>query len=129
MAIHQSLQDEDIEWRAPWMILDEILYKCGDFDWVPLLGIWRAVGYAPKSSKLRKRIEKLEEEKVQLGLDIDVQKLEVEEMKKGKNKVKEELDSLKTNYKKLHLSMRTARLGKASEQWRQEIQEEKIRAN
>ncbi|KAA3483324.1 golgin subfamily A member 5-like [Gossypium australe] len=29
------------------MIPDEILYRCGDFDWVPLLGIWGAVGYAP----------------------------------------------------------------------------------
>ncbi|KAG8498091.1 hypothetical protein CXB51_007046 [Gossypium anomalum] len=26
MVILQSLQDEDIEWRAPWMIPDEILY-------------------------------------------------------------------------------------------------------
>ncbi|MBA0776592.1 hypothetical protein Gotri_011569 [Gossypium trilobum] len=25
------------------MILDEILYQCGDFDWVPLLGILEAV--------------------------------------------------------------------------------------
>ncbi|MBA0874693.1 hypothetical protein Goshw_020843 [Gossypium schwendimanii] len=24
------------------MIPDEILYRCGDFDWVPLLGIWGA---------------------------------------------------------------------------------------
>ncbi|MBA0786800.1 hypothetical protein Gotri_028164 [Gossypium trilobum] len=24
-----------------------ILYRCGNFDWVPLLGIWGAVGYAP----------------------------------------------------------------------------------
>ncbi|MBA0880490.1 hypothetical protein Goshw_002662 [Gossypium schwendimanii] len=38
---------DDIEWRALWLILDEVLYRCGDFDWVPLLGIWRAVGYAP----------------------------------------------------------------------------------
>ncbi|MFQ6657360.1 hypothetical protein Gotur_027078, partial [Gossypium turneri] len=27
--------------------MDEILYRCGNFDWVPLLGIWGAVGYAP----------------------------------------------------------------------------------
>ncbi|MBA0869842.1 hypothetical protein Goshw_004054, partial [Gossypium schwendimanii] len=33
MAILQSFQDEDIEWRASWMIPDEILYRCGDFDW------------------------------------------------------------------------------------------------
>ncbi|MBA0729293.1 hypothetical protein Golax_022630 [Gossypium laxum] len=47
MAILQNLQEEKIEWRAPWLLLDEILYRCGDFDWVPLLGIWGAVGYAP----------------------------------------------------------------------------------
>ncbi|MBA0788707.1 hypothetical protein Gotri_025577 [Gossypium trilobum] len=47
MAILQNLQQEDIEWRAPWLLPDEILYRCGDFDWVPLLGIWGAVGYAP----------------------------------------------------------------------------------
>ncbi|MFQ6668128.1 hypothetical protein Gotur_033894, partial [Gossypium turneri] len=42
-----KLQEEDIEWRAPWLLPDEILYRCGDFNWVPLLGIWGAVGYAP----------------------------------------------------------------------------------
>ncbi|MFQ6665831.1 hypothetical protein Gotur_032420 [Gossypium turneri] len=42
-----NLQEKDIEWRAPWLLLDEILYQCGDFDWVPLLGIWGAIGYAP----------------------------------------------------------------------------------
>ncbi|MBA0869191.1 hypothetical protein Goshw_024418 [Gossypium schwendimanii] len=31
-------------------------------------------------------IEKLEEEKIQLGLDVDVQKLEAEKMRKGKKK-------------------------------------------
>ncbi|MBA0577452.1 hypothetical protein Golob_024522, partial [Gossypium lobatum] len=47
MAILQNLQEEEIEWRAPWLLPDEILYRCIDFDWVPLLGIWRVVGYAP----------------------------------------------------------------------------------
>ncbi|MFQ6634865.1 hypothetical protein Gotur_010511 [Gossypium turneri] len=47
MAILQNLREEDVEWRAPWLLSDEILYRCGDFDWVPLLGIWEAVGYAP----------------------------------------------------------------------------------
>ncbi|MFQ6661441.1 hypothetical protein Gotur_029607 [Gossypium turneri] len=27
MAIPQNLQEEDIEWRAPWLLLDEILYR------------------------------------------------------------------------------------------------------
>ncbi|MBA0688928.1 hypothetical protein Goari_006686 [Gossypium aridum] len=35
MVILQSLQEEDV------------LYRCGDFDWVSLLGIWKAIGYAP----------------------------------------------------------------------------------
>ncbi|MBA0637431.1 hypothetical protein Godav_028888 [Gossypium davidsonii] len=39
MAIFQNLQEEDIEWRALWLLPDEILYRCRDFDWVPLLGI------------------------------------------------------------------------------------------
>ncbi|MBA0878158.1 hypothetical protein Goshw_004902, partial [Gossypium schwendimanii] len=47
IAILQNLQEEDIEWRAPWLLPDEVLYRCGNFDWVPLLGIWGAVGYAP----------------------------------------------------------------------------------
>ncbi|MBA0868336.1 hypothetical protein Goshw_011975, partial [Gossypium schwendimanii] len=39
-------------------------------------------------------IEKLEEEKIQLGLDVDVQNLEAKKIRKGKNKVEEDLDSL-----------------------------------
>ncbi|KAL1075602.1 hypothetical protein V6Z11_D11G375100 [Gossypium hirsutum] len=47
MAIFQNLQEGDIEWRAPWLLPGEILYRCGDFDWVSLIGIWGAVSYAP----------------------------------------------------------------------------------
>ncbi|XP_012461492.1 uncharacterized protein LOC105781502 [Gossypium raimondii] len=71
----------------------------------------------------------MEEEKVNLRLDINVQKLEAEKLKKGKNKAEEDLDSLKTDYKKLHLSMRTAGLRKTSEHWREEIREEKNMAD
>ncbi|MFQ6653628.1 hypothetical protein Gotur_024931 [Gossypium turneri] len=73
----------------------------------------------------RKKIEQMEAKKTSLRLDIDVQKLENEKLKKEKNKADEELGSLKKDYKKLHLSIRTAGLGKTSEQWRAEIQEEK----
>ncbi|MBA0635595.1 hypothetical protein Godav_026024 [Gossypium davidsonii] len=59
------------------------------------------------SSELGKKIEQLEEEKMRLGLDVDIHKLETEKLKKGKNKAEEDLDSLKMDYKKLHLSMRT----------------------
>ncbi|KAL1179795.1 hypothetical protein V6Z11_A03G184200 [Gossypium hirsutum] len=46
IALLQSLQSKDVEWRAPWMMHGEVLYRCGSFDWVPLLGIWGAIGYA-----------------------------------------------------------------------------------
>ncbi|KAG8477142.1 hypothetical protein CXB51_030917 [Gossypium anomalum] len=233
IALLRNLQEEDVEWRAPWFVPDEILYRCGSFDWVPLLGIWGATGYAPllvlrqyrsrqfipmthglaqsefaykeknyrkrvqeisdawkrthrmkrlavgsmttpeykgwlsnrvndsvpepsledvrtmeeylqvipseleivkrdfeeRNAELGKKIEQLEEEKMHLRLDVDVQKLEAEKLRKGKRKVEEDLDSLKTDYKKLRMSIRTAELGKTSEQWRQEIQEEKARAD
>ncbi|MBA0754270.1 hypothetical protein Gogos_022268, partial [Gossypium gossypioides] len=31
MAMLQNLQEEDIEWRAPWMLPDEILYRSKQF--------------------------------------------------------------------------------------------------
>ncbi|MBA0784863.1 hypothetical protein Gotri_026267 [Gossypium trilobum] len=153
MAIFQNLQEEDIEWRASWLLPDEVLYRCGDFDWVPLLGIWGAVGYAPllsieehlqvvpseleiirqdferRNLELEKKIEQMEEEKMNLRLDVNVQKLEADKLIKGKHKAEEELDSLKTDYKKLRLSMRTAGLGKTSEQWREEIREERNKSD
>ncbi|MFQ6654396.1 hypothetical protein Gotur_025404 [Gossypium turneri] len=70
----------------------------------------------------------MEEEKASLRLDVDIQKLEANRLKKEKRKAEEDLDSLKTDYKKLRLSTRATGLGKTSEQWRQEIQEEKIKA-
>ncbi|KAL1173577.1 hypothetical protein V6Z11_A05G421700 [Gossypium hirsutum] len=36
IALLQNLQSKDVEWRAPWMIPGEILYRCGS-----------AIGYAP----------------------------------------------------------------------------------
>ncbi|MFQ6649650.1 hypothetical protein Gotur_022248 [Gossypium turneri] len=54
---------------------------------------------------------------MRLGLDVDIHKLEVEKLKKGKKKAEEDLDGLKTDYKKLRMSVRTAGLGKTSEQW------------
>ncbi|MBA0671377.1 hypothetical protein Goklo_025493 [Gossypium klotzschianum] len=56
-------------------------------------------------------------------------RLEADKLRKGKNKAEEELDSLKTNYKKLRLSMRTVKLRKNSEQWLEEIREERNRSN
>ncbi|MBA0855086.1 hypothetical protein Goshw_009021 [Gossypium schwendimanii] len=85
--------------------------------------------FEKRSSELEKKIEQLEEEKIQLGSDVDVQKLEAEKMRKGKSKAEEDLGSLKIYYKKLRLSIRTIGLGKISEQWRQEIKEENIRAD
>ncbi|MBA0785399.1 hypothetical protein Gotri_000100 [Gossypium trilobum] len=42
--------------------------------------------FEKRSLELGKKIEQLEEEKMQLGLDVDVQKLEADKLRKGKNK-------------------------------------------
>ncbi|MFQ6658218.1 hypothetical protein Gotur_027578 [Gossypium turneri] len=63
----------------------------------------------------------MEEEKMNLRLDMDVQKLETEKLRKGKNKAEGDLDSLKTDYKRLGCSMKATGLGKTPEQWNQEI--------
>ncbi|KAG8476886.1 hypothetical protein CXB51_029951 [Gossypium anomalum] len=219
--------------ESPLMVPGKILFRCGDYDWVPLLGIWGGIGYAPflvsrqyrsrqfipatqglaqsefcykgdnykkkvreicnawdrtyrmegvavnpmvtpgynewqkrrvndnilrpnledarpieeylrvvpseleiirqdfekKSSELEKKIEQLEEEKVYLKLDVDVQKSEAENLRKGKRKVEEDLASLKEYYKRYRASVKNAGLGKTSEQWRQEIQEEKAKTD
>ncbi|MBA0850524.1 hypothetical protein Goshw_000700 [Gossypium schwendimanii] len=191
-----KVEKEDVEWKAPWKVPDEILYRCGDFDWFILAtqglaqcefsykgdnykkkiremsnawnqthqikrfvvgpiatleyyGWWNKrindnifrpsqEGVRPieeylqvvpseieiikqdfekRNSELVKKIKQLEEEKMHLRLDVDVQKLETEKLRKGKNKAKKDLDSLKTNYKKLRLLMRTTGLGKTLEQW------------
>ncbi|MBA0761340.1 hypothetical protein Gotri_024005 [Gossypium trilobum] len=51
-----NFQGEDIKWRVHWMLPDEILYRCGDFDSVPLLGIWGAIGYASLLTRWMKRL-------------------------------------------------------------------------
>lgn len=61
-----------------------------------------------------------------LRLNVNVQKLETEKSRKGKSKAKKDFNSLKIDYKKLRLSIRTVGLGKMSKQWRQKIQEKKI---
>ncbi|MBA0676109.1 hypothetical protein Goari_017617, partial [Gossypium aridum] len=72
ITIFQNLQDEDIKWRAPWLVPNKILYQCRKFDWVPLLGIWGA-DFEKKNLELGKRIEQLKEEKMHWKLDVDVQ--------------------------------------------------------
>ncbi|MFQ6661322.1 hypothetical protein Gotur_029523, partial [Gossypium turneri] len=76
----------------------------------------KRLGFERRNSELEKKIEQMEEEKMNIKLDIDVQKLETENLRKGKRKAEEDLISLKTDYKKLRLSVRTIGLGKTSEQ-------------
>ncbi|KAE8691531.1 hypothetical protein F3Y22_tig00110890pilonHSYRG01710 [Hibiscus syriacus] len=33
--------------EAPWLFLDDVLFRCEDSDTITLLGLWGAIGYAP----------------------------------------------------------------------------------
>ncbi|KAA3481734.1 hypothetical protein EPI10_022075 [Gossypium australe] len=70
--------------------------------------------FTKQSLELGKKIEQLEEEKMHLKWDVEAQKAEAEELKKRKCKTEEDLNSLKNDYKKMRLSMKTAGLGKTS---------------
>ncbi|KAG8492544.1 hypothetical protein CXB51_009743 [Gossypium anomalum] len=80
-----------------------------------------------KELELEKWIEKLEEEKMYLSLHVDVQKREVEKVKKEKRKIEEDRDDLKTHYKKAQITLKRVGLGRSLEQWQQEIQEEMVK--
>ncbi|MBA0575793.1 hypothetical protein Golob_024444, partial [Gossypium lobatum] len=109
---------DDVEWRAPWLIPDEIFYHCGSFDWIhrikrlavgsmttPKYEEWRSkrindnipesnmegvrpmekylqvvpseleiikLDFERRNLELEKKIERLEEKKMHLRLDVDV---------------------------------------------------------
>ncbi|EOY24501.1 Uncharacterized protein TCM_016087 [Theobroma cacao] len=43
----RRLMSIEVTWRAPWMPRMQVMYKCGDKSWVPLMGPWGAISYAP----------------------------------------------------------------------------------
>ncbi|KAG8481972.1 hypothetical protein CXB51_026876 [Gossypium anomalum] len=45
--LDKNLREEDVMWKAPWLVPSEILCRYSSFDWVPLPGIWGVVGYTP----------------------------------------------------------------------------------
>ncbi|XP_039047298.1 uncharacterized protein LOC120187716 [Hibiscus syriacus] len=47
VSLLRNLQDHDIVWQIPWLAFVKILYKCGESNWVNLLGLWGGVCYAP----------------------------------------------------------------------------------
>ena len=47
MAALRDLDPTHVTWKAPWMNQGCVLYGCRDKMWVPLLGLWGVVNYAP----------------------------------------------------------------------------------
>ncbi|GLT31818.1 hypothetical protein SLA2020_065270 [Shorea laevis] len=43
----RSVTAANVIWKAPWMDHPPLLYRCGNYPWVPLLGLWGATAYAP----------------------------------------------------------------------------------
>ncbi|EOX92043.1 Uncharacterized protein TCM_001059 [Theobroma cacao] len=43
----RELMSVEVTWRAPWMPHHPVLYKCRNEPWVPLMGPWGAISYAP----------------------------------------------------------------------------------
>ena len=47
IAFLQNISNKQIVWFVPWLPHVPLLYCCGDELWVPLLGLWGAINYAP----------------------------------------------------------------------------------
>ncbi|KAK5825695.1 hypothetical protein PVK06_020553 [Gossypium arboreum] len=58
-----------------------------------------------RSRELGKKIEKLEEEKMQLVLDVEIHKLKAEKLRKGKNKSQNEKERLIVRVEELEKSL------------------------
>lgn len=43
----KSLTDDQVIWRAAWTPQTPVLYRCGNYPWVILLGLWGSISYAP----------------------------------------------------------------------------------
>ncbi|MBA0731333.1 hypothetical protein Golax_023070, partial [Gossypium laxum] len=97
--IWKSLQNEDIEWRSPWMIPDEILYRCEDFDWyrsrhfIPVMQVLARCEFAYKGDNCKKeaRVAELERSQHQYRsrnsvIELKVNLTNIEELK---GKIKE----------------------------------------
>ncbi|MBA0839558.1 hypothetical protein Goarm_005269, partial [Gossypium armourianum] len=109
------------QWWTPWMIPDEILYRCGDFDCVSLFGIWGAVGYAPLLIVgLRARVEELEKSLHQHRSrnSMTVLKASLTKIEKLKRKIEElELEVALRN-----CELRVELLETNNEHWKEQIQ-------
>ncbi|MFQ6664981.1 hypothetical protein Gotur_031893 [Gossypium turneri] len=57
MAILQSLQKEDVEWRAPWLLPDEILYRSRQF--IPATQGIADCKFSYKDDGYRKKIQEM----------------------------------------------------------------------
>ncbi|XP_057953953.1 uncharacterized protein LOC131148245 [Malania oleifera] len=42
-----GLIDSGVTWLVPWMVRSNMIYRCGNLPWVPLLGPWGGIAYAP----------------------------------------------------------------------------------
>ena len=47
VAALRDLDPAHVTWKVPWMNQGSVLYGCGDKMWVPLLGLWGVISYAP----------------------------------------------------------------------------------
>ncbi|TYK04063.1 girdin-like [Cucumis melo var. makuwa] len=51
LSFFAKLASENVIWKAQWMPLKAVIYRCRDFHSVPLLGPWGGVNYTPLKIK------------------------------------------------------------------------------
>ncbi|KAL4325166.1 hypothetical protein GQ457_11G027350 [Hibiscus cannabinus] len=47
----RNLQEQDLVWRTPWLRTRSFLYRCYEYNWPMLLGLWGGIDCAPLLGK------------------------------------------------------------------------------
>ncbi|KAK5842922.1 hypothetical protein PVK06_005342 [Gossypium arboreum] len=112
VAINPATTSEYVEWRSrrindnvPMTKMEEVRPMEEYLQVIPSeLDIMKQE-FKRKNLELGKKIEKLEEEKMYLSLDVDLQKKEIKKVRKEKRKIEKDRDDLKEEYKKAQVSL------------------------
>ncbi|MBA0710952.1 hypothetical protein Golax_010195 [Gossypium laxum] len=133
MAILQNLQEEDIMWRALWLLPDEILYRCGDFDWTrrmkrlavtPMMTLEYNEWWVRRINDNIPKPSQGNSQSIEEHLRVVPSKLEIirQDFERRNVKFEKKIEQVEEEKMNLRLDMD---LGKNSEQWHEEIRDEK----
>ncbi|KAL4369244.1 hypothetical protein GQ457_05G013650 [Hibiscus cannabinus] len=126
IAILCNLRDEDVKWYVSWLPRLDILYKCGEYDWVPLSGIWGGTGYSPLM--VQRQYGSVQFIPVTAGLDLADFSYKLRNVEKERDQLAEDFTDLQASHQKIQGKLKVAGMRKTTEEWERELREQEMEA-